>query len=59
MISVLQEWLARGAQSTAAPKPSAWHLAKKAAVLLYPDSHRGYVVWAPGRNDHQPDALTL
>lgn len=52
VISVLQEWLARGAQSTAARKPSAWHLAKKAVVPLYPDSHRGYVVWAPGRNHH-------
>jgi hypothetical protein len=49
VISVLQEWLARGARSTAARKPSAWHLAKKAVVLLYPDSHRGYVVWEPNR----------
>jgi hypothetical protein len=56
--SALQEWLARGAQSTADPKPSPWHLAKKAVVLLYPDSHRGYVVWAPGRNHHQPEVLT-
>lgn len=58
VIRVLQGWLARGAQSTAAHKPSAWHLAKKAVVLLYPDSHRGYVVWAPRRNHHQPDVLT-
>jgi hypothetical protein len=58
VIGVLQEWLARGAQSTAADKPSAGHLAKKAVVLLYPDSHRGYVVWPPGRNHHQPDVLT-
>lgn len=49
VISSLQEWLARGAQSTAARKPSAWHLAKKAVVLLYPDSHRGYVVWPINR----------
>lgn len=48
VISGLQEWLARGAQSTAAHKPSAWHLAQKAVVLLYPDSHRGYVVWPLG-----------
>jgi hypothetical protein len=47
VISVLQEWLARGAQSTAARKPSAWHLEKKAVVFLYPDSHRGYVAWNP------------
>lgn len=58
VISVLQEWLARGALSTAARKPSPWYLAKKAVVLLYPDSHRGYVVWAPGGNHHQPDVLT-
>jgi hypothetical protein len=58
VISVLQEWLARGAQSTAKDKPSSWHLAKKAVVLLYPDSHCGYVVWAPGRNHHQADVLT-
>jgi hypothetical protein len=58
VISVLQDWLTRGAQSNAARKPSAWYLAKKALVLLQPDSHRGYVVWAPGRNHHQPDVLT-
>jgi len=58
VISVLQEWLARGAQSTATHKPSAWHLAKKAVVLIYPDSHRGHVIWAPGRNHHQPDVRT-
>lgn len=50
VISVLQEWLARGAQSTAVRKPSAWHLAKKAVVILHPDSHRGNVVWERGRN---------
>ena len=59
VIGVLQGWLAGGAQCTAARKPSAWHLAKKAVVFLYPDSRRGYVVWAPGRNHHQPDVLTL
>ena len=58
VISVLQEWLAHGARSTAARKPSAWHLAKKAVVLLCPDSHRGYVVWAPGPNHHQQDVMT-
>jgi hypothetical protein len=54
VISALQEWLARGAQSTAARKPSAWYLAKKAVVLLYPDSHRGYVVWALGSASEEP-----
>jgi hypothetical protein len=44
VISVLQEWLARGARSTAKRKPSSWYLAQKAVVLLYPDSHHGYVV---------------
>ncbi|MGO9778486.1 MAG: hypothetical protein ACLPQY_01765 [Streptosporangiaceae bacterium] len=54
VISALQKWLAHGAQNTAVRKPSAWHLAKKAAVLIYPDSHRGYVVWPPvGRDHHQ------
>lgn len=47
VISALQGWLARGAKSTAAKKPSAWHLSKKAVVLLYPNPHRGYVVWTP------------
>jgi hypothetical protein len=54
VIRVLQEWLARGAKSTAAHPSSDWHLAQKAVVLLYPDSHRGYVVWPPRRNQHQP-----
>lgn len=58
VISALQAWLARGARSTAARKPSPWHLAKKAVVLLYPDSHRGYIVWAPGRNHRQPSVPT-
>jgi hypothetical protein len=50
VISVLQEWLTRGATSSAA------HLAKKAVVLLYPDSHRGYVVWpATGSASEEPD----
>ncbi len=55
VIGGLQEWLARGAQSTAARKPSAWHLAKKAVVLLFPDSHRGHVVWALGSATEEPD----
>ena len=49
VISALQEWLVRGAKSRAAKPPSAWHLAKKAVVLLYPDSHRGSVVWPINR----------
>lgn len=53
VITLLQGWLARGAQSTAARKSSSWHLAQKAVVLLYPDSHRGYVVWPVGRNHHR------
>lgn len=54
VISALQEWLERGAQSTADPKPSSWHLSKKAVVLLYPDSHHGYVVWALGSASEEP-----
>ncbi len=54
VIGALQEWLARGAKSTAAHPPSAWHLAKKAVVLLCPDSHRGYVVWALGSTSEEP-----
>jgi hypothetical protein len=57
VISGLREWLARGAQSTAARKPSAWHLAKKAVVLLYPHSHRGYVLWALGSALEKPGEL--
>lgn len=43
-----QDWLIRGAQNTAPHKPSAWHLANKAMVLLYPASCRGDVIWPPG-----------
>lgn len=45
MVKALQEWLALGAQSTGTRKPSAWHLAKKAMVLLFPESSRGDVIW--------------
>jgi hypothetical protein len=48
VVRALQEWLACGSRSTATHKPSAWHLARKAAVLIYPGQHRGDVVWALG-----------
>jgi hypothetical protein len=48
LVKALQEWLAHGAQSTAAHKPSAWHLAKKAMVLLSPESARGDAIWPAG-----------
>jgi hypothetical protein len=48
VVTALQEWLACGARSTATHKPSAWHLAKKAVVLLHPEQHRGDVVWVRG-----------
>lgn len=48
VVKALQEWLAAGAQSTATNKPSAWHLARKAVVLLYPEQRQGAVVWALG-----------
>lgn len=59
LIGVLQEWLERGAQSTADPKSSNWHLARKAVVLLYPDSYRGCVVWAPGSASEEPGTRYL
>jgi hypothetical protein len=49
VVKALQEWLGRGARSTATSKPSGWYLAQKAAVLLYPERHRNDVVWALGR----------
>lgn len=52
VVKALQEWLARGAQSTATRKPSAWHLARKAVVLLYPEQHQGVVVWERGHAHH-------
>jgi hypothetical protein len=45
VVTALQQWLARGARSTATRKPSPWHLAQKAMVLIYPKSDRGDVVW--------------
>lgn len=45
VVTALQEWLRRGAQSRAARKPSPWHLAGKAMVLLHPESGRGQVIW--------------
>jgi hypothetical protein len=51
VVETLQEWLARGAQSAGIHKPSAWHLAQKAVVLLHPEQRRGDVVWPP---DHVP-----
>ena len=48
VVKALQEWLAHSAQSTATHKPSAWHLAREAMVLLDPESGRGDVVWPPG-----------
>jgi hypothetical protein len=51
VVKALQEWLEHGAQSSATRKPSPWHLARKAMVLLYPEPCRGDVVWPPGWPD--------
>lgn len=48
----LQEWLARGARSTATRKPSAWYLAQKAVVFLYPEQQQGAVIWLRGHSRH-------
>jgi len=59
VVKALQEWLARGARSTATRKPSAWYLARKAVVLLYPEQQQGAVVWALGHARHlQPTVPT-
>jgi hypothetical protein len=49
--TALRDWLTDGARSQAARKPSAWHLAQKAVVLLYPEAHRGEVLWPAGWAD--------
>lgn len=49
VVAALQQWLAHGAKSTATRKPSAWHLAQKAMVLLHPESDCGAVVWPQTR----------
>lgn len=49
VVAALQQWLAHGAKSTATRKPSAWHLAQKAMVLIYPESDRGDAVWPQAR----------
>jgi hypothetical protein len=55
VVKALRQWLERGARSHATPKPSAWHLASKAMVLLYPESGRSDVVWPPAHpKDRQP-----
>jgi hypothetical protein len=59
VVKALQEWLAHGARSTATTKPSAWHLARKGVVLLYPEQQQGAVVWALGHARHlQPTEPT-
>jgi hypothetical protein len=49
IVTALQQWLGRGGKSTATRKPSAWHLAQKAMVLIHPESDCGVVVWPQAR----------
>lgn len=59
VVKARQELLARGARSTTTRKPSAWYLAQKAMVLLYPEQQQGAVVWALGHPRHpQPTVPT-
>jgi hypothetical protein len=51
VVTVLQQWLARGTTITATSKPSAWHLAQKAMVLLRPEPDCGAVLWPQARGD--------
>ena len=49
----VQYWLRRGAASRSEDKPSAWHLAQKAMVVLTPAPHRGQILWPVyGANQH-------
>ena len=43
IIQAVQDWLRRGAATRSPKKPSSWHLAQKAMVILSPESQRGQV----------------
>ncbi len=47
IIAALRKWLTAGSLASGAKKPSAWHLARKAAVLLWPDERQGTIIWPP------------
>lgn len=47
IVQAVQDWLRQGAAATGTKKPSAWHLAQKAMVILTPEPQRGQVIWTP------------
>ena len=45
VVTAIQGWLEAGSCSSAAKKPSAWHLAQKAVVVIDPPRDLGLVIW--------------
>lgn len=48
IVQAVHDWLRRGAAASGTKKPSAWHLARKAMVILTPEPERGHIIWPPG-----------
>jgi hypothetical protein len=46
VVDALRGWLVAGLHSAGSKKPTAWHLAQKAVVLVWPADHRGRIVWS-------------
>lgn len=49
VVDALQEWLVAGSRHCGVKKPAAWHLARKAVVVIWPEAQQGRVAWpTPG-----------
>ncbi|GGL12909.1 hypothetical protein GCM10012284_54460 [Mangrovihabitans endophyticus] len=44
-VAAVQRWLAQGAATNARHKPTPWHLAKKAMILVWPHERAGDQLW--------------
>jgi hypothetical protein len=45
VVDALQDWLVAGSRHVGAKKPTSWHLAWKAIVLIRPHAQQGRVIW--------------
>jgi hypothetical protein len=45
VVEAIRKWLATDCRSTANRRPSSWHLAQKAVVMIDPKRRRGTTVW--------------